>query len=43
MLGAVQDSTWETSEADALAPATGFIVGIGLCVILWCLIILVMV
>lgn len=38
----VRNSTEETSEADALAPATGIIVGVGLSVILWCLIIFVM-
>lgn len=32
----------KASEADALAPATGIIVGIGLSIMLWCLIILVM-
>jgi hypothetical protein len=42
VLRVVQDITEEDSEADALGPATGIIVGIGLSSMLWCLIILVM-
>jgi hypothetical protein len=34
----VQNNTEEASDADALAPAKGFIVGIGLSSILWSLI-----
>ena len=41
VLGVVQDITEEASKADALAPAKGIIVGIGLSIMLWCLIILV--
>ena len=42
VLGVAQDSTEEASKADALAPATGIMAGIGLSIMLWCLIILVM-
>ena len=40
--GVAQDITEEASTAHALAPATGIMVGIGLSIMLWCLIILVM-
>ena len=36
----VQDSIDEAGNADALAPATGIMVGIGLSSLLWCLIVL---
>lgn len=39
-LRVVGDSLGEDSDIDALAPATGMVVGAGLSVILWCLIIL---
>jgi hypothetical protein len=35
-----QDNTDEVADSDALIPATGIIVGIGLTIMLWCLIIL---
>lgn len=40
--GLAQDMAEEVSKADALAPATGIVVGIGLSIMLWCLIVLVM-
>ena len=40
--GVAQDMTEDASHVDALAPATGIVVGIGLSIVLWCLIILVM-
>ena len=38
--GVAQDITEEASTAHALAPATGIMVGIGLSIVLWCLIVL---
>ena len=40
--GMAQGMTEEVSNADALAPATGIVVGIGLSAMLWCLIVFVM-
>ena len=39
--GLGQDVTEDASHVDALVPATGIVVGIGLSIMLWCFIILV--
>jgi hypothetical protein len=41
VLGVTQDMTEEASEADGLGPARGIVVGTGLSIVLWCLIVLV--
>jgi hypothetical protein len=39
--GVAQNTTDEASKADSLAPAVGMIIGVGLSIVLWSLIVLV--